>query len=36
MKITTPAVKCLQFDMGESEIAKTIMSAEDDNRAGTV
>ena len=36
MKITTPAVTCLQFDMGESEIAKTIMSAEDDNRAGTV
>ena len=31
MKITTPAVKCLQFDMGNSEVAKDIMNTEDDS-----
>ena len=31
MKITTPAVTCLQFDIGGSEIAKGIMNTEDDS-----
>ena len=31
MKITTPAVTCLQFDMGNSEVAKDIMNTEDDS-----
>jgi hypothetical protein len=36
MKITTPAVKCLQFDMGNSEIVKDIMQPEDDSRESTL
>ena len=31
MKITTPAVTCLQFDMGNSEVVKDIMNTEDDS-----
>jgi hypothetical protein len=31
MKITTPAVKCLQFDIQGSNVAKDIMNTEDDS-----
>ena len=36
MKITTPAVSCLCFDIRDSEIAQNIIASEDDNREGTV
>lgn len=36
MKITTPAVSCLCFDISDSEIAQNIIDSEDDNREGAV
>ena len=36
MKLSTPAVTCLQFDIGNSEIAKDIMNTEDDSRESTL
>jgi len=36
MKITTPAVSCLCFDISDSEIAQNIIDSEDGNREGAV